>query len=328
MAHIADALLVQDWRGRHCENVHAVDVSVVTNMGASVAEWGDGARKVIPRSAIKSSQALPLVMSGAADAFKVSDDELALACASHGGELGHVDAVNSWLIRLGLGERDLECGPSDPIDHDAMVALYRRGEIPNQLHNCCSGKHSGFLTTCRHLGMENRGYVQSGHGVQEQVTNAQAVMTGVDLSDGPVGIDGCGIPVFAFPLRNLALSMARLVRPFGIPDDYAGAASRIGRAIASRPWLVSGTDRSVTKITKAANEPIVIKSGAAGVFMAGLPERGWGLALKAQSGEHRGAEAAVDWVLRSLGVYDEPAIDLSIHNRAELRVGKAIVIGA
>lgn len=327
MGHTADALIIQDWRGRHCENVQVVDVAVVTNTGASVARWGDPSRAVIPRSAIKSSQALPLVMSGAADAFGLSDDELALACASHGGETDHVETVNSWLVRLGLGEVDLECGPSDPIDHAAMAAVYRRGEIPNQLHNCCSGKHAGFLSTCRHLGIAHHGYIQPDHAVQQKVTAAQSIMTNVDLSAGPVGFDGCGIPVFAFPLSNLALSMARLVRPTGIPDDYAQAATRIAQAIADRPWLVSGTGRTVMTITEAAREPIVIKSGAAGVFMAGLPERGWGLALKAQSGDNRGAEAAVDWVLRSLQVLTDPAIDLAIYNRNQNAVGKTIVIG-
>lgn len=319
--------MIQDWRGRHCENVQVVDVAVLNNAGRSIAEWGDGSRTVIPRSAIKSSQALPLVMSGAADAFGLGDDELALACASHGGEPRHVDTVNSWLVRLGLGESDLECGPSDPIDHGAMAALYRRGEIPNQLHNCCSGKHAGFLSTCRHLDLNHRGYIHPEHQVQQAVTAAQAVMTGADLSSGPVGTDGCGIPVYAFPLRNLALAMARLVRPLGIPADYAAAASRVARALVARPWLVSGSGRPVTKITEAAREPIVIKSGAAGVFMAGLPERGVGLALKAHSGDQRGAEAAVDWVLRSLGVYEEAALDLTIYNRNENPVGKTIVIG-
>lgn len=327
MVHTADALIVQDWRGRHCENVHVVDVAVVSNTGASVAEWGDASREVIPRSAIKSAQALPLVMSGAADAFAVSDDELALACASHGGEPLHVDSVHSWLVRIGLGTSDLECGPSDPIDHDAMAAVYRRGEIPNQLHNCCSGKHTGFLSTCRHLGIDHRGYIRPEHPVQDRVTQAQAVMTGVDLRSGPVGIDGCGIPVFVFPLRSLALAMARLVRPAGIPDEYAAAATRVSRALVDRPWLVSGTGRAVTSFTDAANEPLVIKSGAAGVFMAGFPERGIGLAVKANSGEHRAAEAAADWVLRSLGAYSEPAVDLTIYNRAEVAAGKTIVIG-
>jgi len=99
-----------------------------------------------PRSSLKPIQALPMVESGAADAFGLGDEEIALACASHSGEPMHTDRVASWLARLGLGESDLACGPHPPRYEPVWEDMVRRGEKPSRIHNNCSGKHAGFLT--------------------------------------------------------------------------------------------------------------------------------------------------------------------------------------
>src|SRR5580692_2058914 len=122
---------------------HHVACAVVDADGRTVAAWGDVTAPVYPRSAIKAIQALPLIESGAADAFRLSETELALACASHSGEPAHVAGVLVWLTRVGLREADLACGNQWPYHEPSMLALAARGGQPTPAHNNCSGKHAG-----------------------------------------------------------------------------------------------------------------------------------------------------------------------------------------
>lgn len=287
-------------RGDVVESRHTVNLVVATGEGP-VQSWGDPDRPTIARSAIKSIQALPLVTTGAADAFDVTEEELALACASHSGEPAHVEAVAAWLDRIGLSEADLECGPRAPIDAAAKEAMYARGDRPSPLTNGCSGKHAGFLTIARYRGWPTAGYVEPTSPVQRLVTAAVATMTGFDLTDVSPGLDGCGIPVHAIPIERLAVGIARLVAPAGLDSELAAAAGRVSAA-ARRAFWVSGTGRTEVVVCDAATEPVVIKTGAEGVFMAGLPDRGLGLALKVEDGNQRASRVAVRAALGRLGV--------------------------
>lgn len=277
--------------------------------------WGDLNRAVIPRSSIKPIQVLPLITSGAADAFGVSETELTLGAASHSGEAAHVEAVDGWLARIGLDRSALECGADRPISQDEADRLLRAGETFEAIHNCCSGKHAGFLTIAKHLGVDNRGYIDREHPVQQLVTDSIAEFTGVDVHSLSSGHDGCGIPTFAIPLQALAQSMARLVAS----DDEAP--QRVTRALAANPFWISGTGRCEVLLVDAASEPLVIKAGAEGVYMAALPQRGLGIALKARDGAKRAAEAAIAAVLAELGVVPESASVSDITNKAGTVVG-------
>jgi len=302
------------------ESTHIVDI-VVTDREGSFESWGDPDRPVIPRSAIKSVQALPLITSGAADEFHLSDDELALACSSHSAEADHVAMVRSWLGRIGLNEQSLECGIDHPINPAAASAAILDGCATASVFNCCSGKHTGFLTTAVHMGEETAGYIHRDHPVQQRVEQAVSQMIGVDLSDHVNGVDGCGIPVFAIPLMNLALAMSRLVDPADLPDDLAAACRRLSAVLPSRSHFVSGSGRTETLLEAAASEPLIAKSGAEGVFMAALPDRGLGITLKARDGANRAAEQAIWGVLDRLGALSEPPGDTPITNKAGVLAG-------
>lgn len=307
------------------ESDHIIDI-VVTDSTGSFESWGDPDHRVIPRSALKSVQALPLITSGAADAFNLSDDELALACSSHSGEADHVAMVRSWLGRIGLGEQDLECGLDRPISDVAAATAIVDGCAMASVFNCCSGKHSGFLTTAVHLGEDPTGYIHRSHRVQQRVERAVSQLTGVDLSVHESGVDGCGIPVFAIPLKNLALAMSRLVDPVDLPDDLAAACSHLTATLPSRSHFVSGTGRTETMLAAAVNQPLIAKSGAEGVFMAALPDQGLGIALKAHDGATRAAEQAIWGVLDRLGVLSEPLDDSPITNKAGTPAGVRRVV--
>ncbi|MFT7474700.1 MAG: L-asparaginase II [Verrucomicrobiales bacterium] len=281
------------------ESEHLVDVAIVDEHGL-VGSHGSADRPVIPRSAIKPIQVLPLVRTGAAAAFKVTDEELALGAASHSGEEAHIEAVEAWLARIGLDPSALECGAADPISDDAYEQHIRAGGTKAPILSCCSGKHTGFLTIAQHLGVDPAGYVERDHPVQQLIIDVVAEFTGVDLESMSSGIDGCGIPTFALPLHALARSMATLVRPLGDANTVS-AAKTVSSALAENPYWISGTDRQEMRLADAALEPLVSKTGAEGVFMAALPDRGIGIALKARDGARRGADMAMFAVLETLG---------------------------
>lgn len=307
---------VQLTRGPVVESVHQIDVVVADSAGPALV-WGDADRLVIPRSAAKFFQAVPLLATGAAERFAVTDAEVMLACSSHSAEPGHVEAVRTWLERLELTEEHLECGPDTPINDRAAEDIFRRGDGPAPILNCCSGKHTGFLAVARHLDLDPSGYIEPDHPVQRLVTEAVAHYVGHDLSTQEPGRDGCGIPTFAIPLAKLARGMVELISA----NETDRAAARIVAASADNHFWISGTGRCEMTLGAAASEPLVIKGGAEGVYMAALPERGLGIALKVRDGAGRAAEAAIASVLSGLGVVTEDEARRPLYNKAGTEIG-------
>jgi L-asparaginase II len=301
-------ILIEVLRGNTVESRHAGALAVVDASGAVHTALGDVDRPVFPRSAVKMLQALPLVASGAADAFQLSDEELALACASHSGEPEHVATAARMLARLGLTTDALECGTQWPSREPVLRGMVARGEIAGPLHNNCSGKHNGFVCVAclmaRNAGTDPaafaRGYVAAEHPVMREVSAALSAATGVDVEGAPRGTDGCSIPTFALPLRSLALAFARAGTGHGLPDAHAHAARRLREAVARAPFMVGGTDRFDTRVMQAFGEQLFCKIGAEGVYCATLPALGLGVALKIDDGAARAAEAAMAAVAQAL----------------------------
>lgn len=301
----ANPLLVEITRGQVVESRHRASVAVVDAKGHVVKALGDIERGVMPRSANKPLQALGLVESGAAEAFNCSDKEVSFACASHDGEPIHVEACEAWLARMGLSVADLECGAHLPYHEPSLKAMLHAGIEPTAAVNNCSGKHSGFLTLARHLGGPTRGYINYDHPVQQRVNRIISEMTGVDLFKAPWGVDGCGIPTIAIPLKNLALGMARLADPTGLPAERIAACDRIRRSVARHPVMIAGTERFCTKVMEVVGEKALIKTGAEGVYCGALPGLGLGIALKVDDGAGRAAEVAMGEILVELGVMSD-----------------------
>lgn len=302
---MTNPVLVKVLRGSVVESFHRGAVSVFDADGKSLFELGDTSRPVFPRSAVKAIQALPLVESGAADAFGFGDRELALACASHSGQPEHVELATSMLARAGLDGTALECGAHWPSNHEATIGLARAGGSPNALHNNCSGKHSGFLCTCVHAGIDHHGYIKAGHAEQEMVREAMESVTGTAHDIDHCGIDGCSIPTYAVPLRDFALGFARMATGTGLGPVRAKAAKRLLSACMAEPFLTAGTNRADVALMQAAPGRIFVKTGAEGVYCAALPELGLGIALKCDDGAGRAAEVMVAAVLAKLLHADE-----------------------
>jgi L-asparaginase II len=313
--------------GAIVERAHRGAVAVADPTGALVWAAGDVDRHVLPRSAIKLLQALPLVDSGAADAFRLDDRRLALACASHQGSAAHAAAVSDWLGDVGLSEPCLMCGTQVPNDGPTRAALRAAGLPPSQLHNNCSGKHAGFLTLARHLGADPDGYVENDHPVQRAAAEAFAQATGLDAAPA-WAVDGCSAPNFAAPLAGIAAAMARAARPeTGFRGARAAAARRLRDAMAAHPFEVAGAGRACTELTEAADGRAVVKTGADGAFTAILTDRGLGVALKIDDGDGQAAECAMAALLVRFGAVhaDDPRVTRrlapKLQNRRGLHVG-------
>ncbi len=305
------------------ESEHVVDCAIWSPNGLEMA-FGDVSRPVIPRSSIKPIQVMPVVTSGAASAFDFSDEDIALATASHSAEVAHLQRVEAILKRIGLDPSSLGCGATRPVSEVETDRVLRSGEPFQRIHNCCSGKHAGFLAIAQHLGIDPVGYLHPDHDVQRLVTTAIETFTGVDLSDQAPGVDGCGIPTHAIPLERLAASMFTLVRPTEeseLDEAHVHAADRVARALEAHPFWMSGTDRCEVILAERSNEPLISKVGAEGVYMAALPDRGFGIALKARDGARRAADTAMEAVLTELGVLSPGAPVHTVTNSAGTVVG-------
>ena len=298
---------VEVTRGGMAESRHYGAAIIVDAKGKVLHSWGDTDQLIYPRSAIKPLQSLALLESGAADHYELSDAEVALASSSHSSEPLHVSAVTAWLDRIGLAAEDLECIGHLPINEQAVHDMIRSGEKVTNIHNNCSGKHTGFLSTALHLGEDTKGYIEAGHPVQERLLKILSEMGDCDLSGTPRGIDGCGIPVIGMPLSAMALAMARMADPEGLDSKRASAAKRIVPSMATHPVHVAGTGRFDTVAMTAARGRFTVKTGAEAVHAGIIPELGVGIALKIEDGNKRGSDVAIANILDLLGVLDDTA---------------------
>src|SRR6202171_2914973 len=226
---MTNPILVEVLRGSLVESRHRGAVAVADSDGGAVLAVGDVTTPIFPRSAVKALQALPLVETGAADAFGFGDEELALACASHSGEPGHVAGVTRMLAKAGLDASALRCGAHWPMAQSAVAALARTGE-PSALHNNCSGKHAGFLCVACAKGIDHADYWRPQHPVQGQVRAVLENLTGTVLGDDRCAIDGCSVPTWAIPLENLARAFAKFATGHGLAPERARAIARVLRA--------------------------------------------------------------------------------------------------
>jgi L-asparaginase II len=282
------------------ESCHRGAIAVADAQGERVLALGDVEGPILPRSAIKALQAMILVESGAADAFGLSDAELAVACASHSGDPVHIEAVRRLLGKAGLDESDLACGAHWPISEKVSAELMRGGKRPLPIHNNCSGKHAGMLAAAVHLGLDPRGYERPDHELQIRIAGLISEICGVRLSGAGAATDGCSVPTWPLSLAALAQGFARFGTGTGLAPARAGAAAALRRACFAHPVLVAGEGRFDTIAMAALAPSVFVKGGAEGVHCAALPELGLGIALKVDDGAKRGAERAMAEVLAAL----------------------------
>ena len=309
--------LVKVTRGAITESRHRGHIVAVEPGGRVVAYLGHAETITYLRSSAKPHQAIPLVASGAADRFGFTEEEIALACGSHNGEVIHTRLAAAMLEKIGLDISALKCGAHEPYSPKAAQELRDSGEQPNPLHNNCSGKHAGMLALALHLEAPIATYDQPENPVQLEVGKVISQFAGVAMEDIAVGIDGCGVPVFGLSVVAMARMYAHLIAtPKEFDDSLRSACRRIVSAMTAHSELIGGTsDRLDTELIRAAKGLLVSKVGAEGVYTAGvLPcsrwPKGLGLALKVEDGDDRRARpTVVIEALRQLDVLTDEALE-------------------
>ena len=316
-------LVIEVTRGRFVESRHQVIAVVCDTKGKRHSQWGNVDQQVFPRSTAKPLQALPLMLSGAAQDLNLTQRQLAMSCSSHNGETQHSDVITAWLDQLGMGSEQLECGSHWPLYQPATVALAQSGDQACAVHNNCSGKHCGFLSFAHHQGIDSKGYIDHQHPVQLAVNDAIGRMMDLKIANYPMGIDGCSIPTYALPLPNLAMAFARFGSGEELPDGWQKACHSLYHAMVNEPFYVAGSKRHCTKVMQAYGGQVACKTGAEGVYGAAIPSLGLGIALKALDGTTRAAEVALNVLLDYLQIKPtEPQFEqhLELHNCNKIHV--------
>lgn len=323
---MTNPVLVEVVRGAAVESRHRGAVAICDTEGADYLAIGDVATPIFPRSAVKPFQALLVVESGAADAYGLSDQALAIACASHGGEPAHVAAVEGFLACAGLDGGALECGAHWPLHQASARALAHDNKKPSALHNNCSGKHAAMLCVACKLGIDHRHYIDAEHPVQREI---RATLEGAfEVRLDTYGIDGCSLPTYPVPLRNLARAFARFGTGRHLGAQRYAAARRLMTSCVEHPLYVGGTDRFCTAVLGGLRNRAFVKIGAEGVIGGVVPELGLGIAVKCDDGGQRAAEVIMAALLmRLLPLSAEEGAFLEARVRPPMKNWNGLVVG-
>lgn len=316
-------------RGNLTESVHFVDAFVADSDGQKVASFGLGETAVTyPRSSIKMLQALCFVESGAFHAFALTDRHLALACASHNGEAPHTNLILNWLQAVGLQEDDMVCGPHFPYDEKTSRELIRKGEGPCRRHNNCSGKHSGFLTTMKHLDWNPQHYNSYDHPLQKKLRQILTELSGDQLDLAAWGIDGCGIPTYAMSLSGLARGLRNILPDQHLPAERREAFRLIREAVLSQPYFIGGSGDFCSELMQISQGQVVIKSGAEGVCAGALLHQGLSFGLKVRDGNARAVRVAAAALLKGFkGMTEHEFLQLSSHTQPAVKSWDGLTVG-
>jgi len=276
-------------RSGYRESVHHAALVAVAPDGSVSLSIGDPDLVIFPRSSIKPLQAFAMVEHG----LDLPDELLALVCASHDGQLRHLDGARAILASVGLDESSLLNTADWPLDAAAMEEVVRGGGTKTPLQQNCSGKHSGMLATCRVNGWDPSSYLDENHPLQTRITDAIPGLTGSPVAG--IGVDGCGAPAHAMSLVGLAEAFRSLAT-----GEAGSAGERVHRAMSTNPIMVGGPRRDVTLIMQGI-AGMMAKDGAEGVFAAALPD-GRAVALKVADGSNRARPPLMHAALRAMGV--------------------------
>lgn len=296
----AMAELAQIWRADVQEGAHFGAAAVVNEGGDVIAGWGDIDTITYPRSSMKPFQALALIETGAANAYGLSAKHLAIACGSHRGETMHTQLVTQWLSDLGCSSDALACGPHYPGHIETYHHMIANHEVPTPIHNNCSGKHSGFLTVCRHCGFDIESYSQTDHPTQQLFA---ANLDELGAKKLAWGIDGCTLPTPALPIVDTARLAASFSACSGT-SKRSEAMQALLDAMRKHPEFTSGSDHPMGKVIDATQGKVIFKIGAEGFLLAFVPAQRLGIAIKVTDGSDRARVPALIAILHGLKLID------------------------
>jgi L-asparaginase II len=315
-------------RGGIVESQHLLRYAICDARAELLESAGDVDAPTYLRSSAKPLICTVIVESGAADRFGFTEEQLAIIAGSHSGEPHHIAAVHDMLAKIGLTESALRCGPHPPIHEPSAEALVAAGERPRRIHNNCSGKHAGILSLAVHLGADVATYLRPDNAAQQAILRGYAEMLGLAQSEMALGVDGCGIPVVAVPMRASATFFAKFVRPERLPKRWQEPSQRVRRAMIDHPGYVAGSGRFDTDLMRAAYPDIACKGGAEGFHASAAAAAGIGMCAKVADGNYRAIPPFVIARLASRNVLDRGAVAaLDRHRNPPLRNHAGDIVG-
>jgi L-asparaginase II len=320
-------VLIEVTRGSVVESIHRGAVAVCDARGRVVAYAGDPELPTFVRSAAKPFQAMALFETGVMEHAGLTEEELAVVIASHSGEAFHLRLVESLQAKTGVDAAWLQCGVQPPFDPVTRREMTRAGTAPTQMHNNCSGKHSGMLAVSVAIGAPVETYIDPDHPVQQGNRRRLASLAGVTPGEVDVAVDGCSAPAFRLPLGRFAAAIARLTAAGAAGEREAlPGLGACWHAMVDFPEVIAGTrERLDTTLMLAAREvglPLIAKAGAEGTYTIGVLTKDGpvGIALKVEDGGERGRNAVAIETLAQLGLLDDSmAAAMRDYHRPKLR---------
>ncbi len=300
--------LVQITRGNLTENIIRGDIVVLDQNGHLNAVCGNSQKKAYLRSAAKPIQAIVAVREGVLEYFDITDEELAVMCASHIAEEVHIKAILSILQKISLDESALACGTDYSYDPELREKRIANHVQKRAVFHNCSGKHACMLAICKMKGWDTRTYYLPDHPVQQRILDEICNFSGLSRNQITVGIDGCGVPVFAMPLERMALMYANLAHP-NFSEDYAESCQRICKAMTTYPLMVAGTGQFASVVMQVSQGNILAKPGADGIFCSHIFDRGLSVAVKMEDGNGEVLSLVMMSVYQQLGVLNAQQLE-------------------
>lgn len=328
-------ILVKEYRGDVVENVHYGSIAIVSSTGETIAYTGDIERQTYMRSASKPIQVLPTLLAGLHKKYNLSEEEVTICNSSHWGSNHHIYVLQSIMEKTGLKEEDMIMNPTistsaTPLaDKLALGSKLNPIEGKSRLQHCCSGKHLSLMMLQRELTGKVTGYQLPDSPVQKQIISFLSMLSQTPTYRISLGIDGCGVPVFALPMRNIALAYAKLADPFNLPDDIREAITYNFDCINKNPEKINDYFTPSYYVNK--NPDLLMKDGSRGVICMAIRSRKLGIVIKLEDGwsdEYQGIIVAR--VLEQLQYDDKELIEqlkktynTKIYNDCKDEVGHA-----
>lgn len=325
-------VLVEDYRGDILENIHMGVICGINENGEVIYSVGDEKLLTFLRSAAKPFQAIPVIEHGVVEEFGLTSKEAALFAASQRGETYHIQALDSILSKTKIAEEQFFCSASYPLNEQPKADYHRlKGEKRKLYHNC-SGKHIGFLALSKKLGYEMKEYWKLKHPIQQLSLEAMAEMADYPKEEIGIGIDGCGFPVYAMPLENIAQAYLKLACPDLIPNvKMREAASKVAGYMNNHPEMIASHDFICSVLLIDSN--IVAKGGAKGVYGFALKKERLSFALKVLDGSELVWPNIIASILEQINYENKNTIERlyalspkDIKNDDDLTVGKRNVV--
>lgn len=329
------AILIKTYRGNLVENIYRGDISIVDKEGKTIFLGGDDKKVTYWRSAAKPIQVIPVICSGAAEKYNFTDKEIAIMVSSHNGEEKHIKLIYNILDKIHLNEKSLLCGVCPPIHRPTAKYLHQNGIKISPVYNPCSGKHVAQLSLCQYYGWSVYDYYKLEHPVQQMILKIVAKVTKYPKEKIYLGIDGCGVPVFGLPIKNMSLAYMRIANWNLLPPEYQQAAKKIFLSMTKYPDIVGGTERFDTDLMRASEDRLLAKPGGDGVFCIGVRREhgnhGMGITIKMESGNMKFLPIVVMRILDQLKILSKEKINklkkyrpLYIKNYRKEKVGQFI----